>query len=621
MSEEPNFNQEIEETKKRFSRFANLTRNKYFNRKVIIPALILLAIPLTVGLVLVQQNTRSRAGGGLPISRVDINPGIIISSLAPSDKAPDPVELSALAYDDQGNAINNGVNYDWSISSTDTVGTLTKTQGIITQFLPYKGGCGVLTVTATYNGQTITKPANIVVKQYGGGMPSCAPGANINWPTNYVSLVGENSYINVGTPGVGDRFMVNMKDLSYSSTPTYYVSGDQSYRTDIIGAWSENNQKMALKMVFRYWPGQQWQLFQLQTLARGVYERWIDYPVDKNTPTIQNRLGEPFSGTNINFNGTGVDLASGVVHFDKLTVLPFLDMIKPSSPTPTPTQCARTKPFITNIEPLDGVRKVNPGQSTFYKFWVRNDNPGNCPPATYRIVPIIKNQYVNLENEGDFVLKSGESKDTIVYATVQRGAPLSSNQFSVAVWDINNASKPESEVSINLTITDIITPSITPPPATQKVTFVPIADSYVRASAPTSNFGSAKTVETDTNPNEVSYLKFNLKSLAGKKIVSATLVLKVNEASSQSQNVKRGDDTAWTESGINYKNRPSLVTHVNSFTPKTSGGTVSVNVLGPVQVKKGDNLTLGINSTTGNDKAAYYSRESAYQPQLVVEYQ
>lgn len=625
MSEYFNLNEQVKEveekTKKQFPKL-----KKYLHWRYLIPVIILLAIPVTVVLALVSQDTRSRAGGGLPIARVDINPGIIISSVAPSENPPAPVELSALAFDNQGNPLNYGVNYDWSISSTDTVGTLTKTNGVISQFLPYKAGCGVLTVTATYNGQTLTKAATIVVKAYGGGMPSCAPGANIDWTTNYVSLIGENSYINVGTPGVGDRFMINMKDLSYSSTPTYYVPapGDQSYRTDIVGTWKENDQNMKLKMTFRYWPGSQWQLYQLQTLERGPYERWIDYPLDKNTPTVQNSLGSPFIADNVTFNGGQAGVGpSGIVHFDKLKVQPFLDMSTvptPTSsvvpPTPTPTQCVRVKPFITNIEPLDGIRKVMPGQSTFYKFWLRNDNPSTCPPTTYRLAVNIKNQYVNTENETDITLKSGESKDTIVNATVQKGAPLSSNPLSVSVWDVYNVSKPESFIDVNLTITDIITPGL----VTKKMILVPLADAYVRSSAPTTNFGSSKILETDTNPNEISYFKFNLKGLAGKKITSASFILKVSEASGQTQIVKRADDSTWTESGINYNNKPSLITSVNPFMAKSVGGAVSVSVLGPVKVKQGENLTLGVISA-GNDKAGYYSRESTFQPQLIIEYQ
>ena len=134
-----------------------------FNKKYIPLIIILLAIPITVGLALVSQEYRSRASGP-QIARIEISPGAISTYTAYQKRAPYPTSLSTLAYDAAGYPIHGGVEYYWSLSSTiSTVGTLTSTQGKISQFIPLKLGCGQLTVTASNGIQKITKSIPIVV--------------------------------------------------------------------------------------------------------------------------------------------------------------------------------------------------------------------------------------------------------------------------------------------------------------------------------------------------------------------------------------------------------------------------------------------------------------------------
>jgi len=168
------------------------------------------------------------------------------------------------------------------------------------------------------------------------------------------------------------------------------------------------------------------------------------------------------------------------------------------------------------------------------------------------------------------------------------------------------------------TVTKIPTP--TPTPAPLKLTLNPAADAFVRSTAPNQNFGTNTNLRIDSSPVEIAYLKFNLAPLAGKTIKSAKLRIKVSDATSQVLNLRRGTTASWTETGITYNSRPTFEAVITSFNATTLNEIKELTVTNVVNLRKGGNLTLGI-SSAGDDIGAFYSRESANKPQLVVEYQ
>lgn len=173
------------------------------------------------------------------------------------------------------------------------------------------------------------------------------------------------------------------------------------------------------------------------------------------------------------------------------------------------------------------------------------------------------------------------------------------------------------------TPTETPTPTFTPTPtpAPLKMTLNVAADAFVRFSSPNKNFGKSTSMEVDSNPNEISYLKFNLINLAGKKIVSAKLRLKVSDSSAKLLNLRRGSNVDWSETGITYNNRPGFDAIIRSFNTTAANSIIELDVKNAVSLRKGGKLYLGITST-GDDTGAFYSRESASsnRPQLVVEY-
>lgn len=165
------------------------------------------------------------------------------------------------------------------------------------------------------------------------------------------------------------------------------------------------------------------------------------------------------------------------------------------------------------------------------------------------------------------------------------------------------------------------TPSPSPTPTPLKVTLNAVADAFVRSTSPNANFGTSKSLEIDKSPNETSYLRFNLRTLAGKTIISAKLKIKVNDSTKENLNLKRGADVNWQETGITYNNKLTLEAQIRTFKASTLNSSLELDVKNAVNLRKGGRVTFGITSL-GDDTGAFYSREaaSANRPQLIVEY-
>ena len=147
-------------------------RNKLLEHKkiLIILVIVLIAIPITVALALTQQNFFKFADAGAAIEKVEIHPGVINIDV----NSTSPIYLSTLAYDTFNDPIYylDDIIYEWSMSSTNSVGTLTNTNGQISEFKPLAYGCGELTVTARWANEVVTKSISVAVSD-GANIPNC----------------------------------------------------------------------------------------------------------------------------------------------------------------------------------------------------------------------------------------------------------------------------------------------------------------------------------------------------------------------------------------------------------------------------------------------------------------
>jgi Calcineurin-like phosphoesterase len=149
-------------------------------------------------------------------------------------------------------------------------------------------------------------------------------------------------------------------------------------------------------------------------------------------------------------------------------------------------------------------------------------------------------------------------------------------------------------------------------------TLSPVADSYVRADQPTTNFGTATSLRVDGEPLSVSYLKFDVQGLTTAP-TRATLKVVSPISSTTPINAKSVADTTWTETGLTHNNAPAVGAALASDTPSTTNDVLSFDVTSGVQ---GNGLVSFALDTTSSTSKSPPSRENPtveYRPQLVVE--
>lgn len=177
---------------------------------------------------------------------------------------------------------------------------------------------------------------------------------------------------------------------------------------------------------------------------------------------------------------------------------------------------------------------------------------------------------------------------------------------------------PKPTASPTVKPTSSVTPKSTSTPVAVTTTnLVAIADSYVNASLPTLNYNNAKLL-SDGSPVSISYMKFDLTSLLTKTITNAVLRLTVADVTAGTETVY-STTGAWTETALNYNNRPTLsATSMASFKVGAVGTTVDVDITNFVKANVGKVVTLVINSAS-TDGFDFNSREAATgKPTIVV---
>lgn len=156
---------------------------------------------------------------------------------------------------------------------------------------------------------------------------------------------------------------------------------------------------------------------------------------------------------------------------------------------------------------------------------------------------------------------------------------------------------------------------------TQTITLTATADSYVSSATTGTNYGASTTLAVDNSPVEFTYLKFDLSPYAGRTLQSATLQLgSAANASGGKQNVKLVADDSWTESGINYNNKPALGAAIGTLGPTTINTSYSVPLtVSGLGGELGQQLSLGID-TASTDGLTLNSKEAgaSVAPRLVL---
>jgi PKD repeat protein len=147
------------------------------------------------------------------------------------------------------------------------------------------------------------------------------------------------------------------------------------------------------------------------------------------------------------------------------------------------------------------------------------------------------------------------------------------------------------------------------------LTFVPIADSQVKSTSPSGNYGTAVTLRL-RNTSEIyrSYLKFTVSGLTVAP-TSARIRLFVEDSSPDGGRIYPVSNT-WTETGITWDNAPLISgTGLSSVGPVTTGTWVEFDV--SAAVTDNGTYSFGILNNS-SDSALYSSREGTNSPELIV---
>ena len=87
--------------------------------------------------------------------------------------------------------------------------------------------------------------------------------------------------------------------------------------------------------------------------------------------------------------------------------------------------------------------------------------------------------------------------------------------------------------------------------------FSPVADTYVNASTPTTSYGTSGSIWVDSNPQEQSFLRFDLTNISGRTIEDVRLRMYQTHASSLGGRVFSMTSTTWDEA-ITWNTRPTI---------------------------------------------------------------
>lgn len=191
-------------------------------------------------------------------------------------------------------------------------------------------------------------------------------------------------------------------------------------------------------------------------------------------------------------------------------------------------------------------------------------------------------------------------------ATVKEGTNYS---YHVVAYDAaGNTSAPSSPALVR-------TP--TPPATTQTLRIRPTDDTYVDQWRPERNQGNRDELRVDERPNQDALLKYRVKGLAGKKIISAKLRMYVTEGSRYG-GLFLAASNRWSEDQVTYNTKPRTYAYLDRLGPVTRGTWVDADVTNLVT---GDGTYSVLITSRSDDSVRYGSRESDTRPRLILKVQ
>lgn len=159
------------------------------------------------------------------------------------------------------------------------------------------------------------------------------------------------------------------------------------------------------------------------------------------------------------------------------------------------------------------------------------------------------------------------------------------------------------------------TPTQQIPSTGRTYTFTPLADAYVTAAIPNTNYGASQMIRFDASPVVKGYLTFSVQGLSA-PITRAQLRIYANSSSSVGCKVFAVPDVSWGERSITYNTAPPLGRELGSSGAIRSSTWITVDVTPLVTGNGTFSLAItGLNATA----VSLASRESGtFVPQLII---
>ena len=148
------------------------------------------------------------------------------------------------------------------------------------------------------------------------------------------------------------------------------------------------------------------------------------------------------------------------------------------------------------------------------------------------------------------------------------------------------------------------------------------ADSYVRSTSTSTNYGTATTLLADGNDANATlqtYVRFTVPNVSG--ISNVKLRLRVTNAASGSSTkfyeVRQVASTTWSETGLTWSNKPALGAVLSTFQSAASGTWLEVDVTS--LATPGAAVCVAVVPNNISDGVDFSSKEaSSNQPQVVI---
>ena len=186
-------------------------------------------------------------------------------------------------------------------------------------------------------------------------------------------------------------------------------------------------------------------------------------------------------------------------------------------------------------------------------------------------------------------------------------APQTTYAYTVVTLDLSgNASAPSEPATVTTAPPDIV------------LTFIPTDDATIRASNPTSNYGTSTRLEADNDSLKQFLLKFRFTGLGDREVISATLRLYAVDPSNHGGVFHHVPDLTWTEETVTWNTAPAHDAGIiGTLGPVTTDTWYAVDVTSLVT---GDGLLSLKAISPSSDGADYSSKEGPadVRPALVV---